>query len=150
MLQVSNNENVDLLFKNLHKGLQVYTAKELNEAIIALILKKTNKGEETEFILEQVCDTYRITKRTLFTGKIHKVFEARKLASCLLHYELGISLRRIAVILKQKAHNKCGEATRYYKTINKNVKVDREFDEKYRSVQIKLIQSMNEKQNNAA
>jgi chromosomal replication initiation ATPase DnaA len=150
MHQTPGTENVDLLFKNLHKGLQVYSAQELNEAIVGLILKKTTKGEETDFILDQVCETYKITKRTLFTGKIHKVFEARKLASCLLHYELGLSIRRISVILKQKAHNKCGEATRYYKTINKRVKVDREFEEKYRNIQINLITSMNKKETHAA
>lgn len=150
MQQASGTENVGLLFKNLQRGLELCTAEELNEAITSLIIKKVNKGEEIEFILNEICAKYEITKRGLFSGKVHKIYEARKLACCLLHYELGLSHRNIAVVLKQKYHTKVGFAIRYYKTINKNVKTDREFQEKYRNIQVRLIESINQKEKNVA
>lgn len=142
---------LELLFKNLQKGLKAYSPEELTEAITEVLKKKTDRNPEKDFIVSRVCEQYNITPRALIFGIGHNVYEARKLTACLLHYELGLSLRHIAIsVFQQKSHYRVGEATRYFKTINPSVKTDRMFRDKYQNVQLKLIQFMNEKQNNAA
>ena len=147
--KVISNSNQEL-FKNIQKGLKYCTVGELNEAILNLLEDKSDKKDEKEYILTIVCSHFGISKRALMKSKHRNgIMEARHLAFCLLHLELGMSTRHIASgVFDYQSHSRVAEAIRRYKSLDPVIKVDREFQEKYKNLQFKLITFINDKKNN--
>lgn len=136
-------EEIDFteLFKNIEQGLKVYSVQELNDALKCELRKREDKLEKTYFVLDEVCALYGITRRTLqYSQKRGLIKEARKLAACVLHYNLGLGQRHIAIrIFSQKYHNSISTSLREFKGLNDQFKADREFKEKYEGIQRKLL-----------
>lgn len=142
------NNDLDLLMKNLRKGLKIYTTSDLNEAIVFALNQKHDKNSEVKFIKQQVCQEYSISERTLiYSSRRGSVKDARKICCWLLHYDLGLSQRYISVrILGRKTHNRISESIRTFKNLNEKVKSDVELKCKYEAIQKKLIEFINNKQ----
>lgn len=141
------NNDLDLLLKNIRKGLKIYTAKELNEAIIAALNQKHDKNSEIKFIKQQVAKEYSISERSLIHSSGRgTIKDARKICCWLLHYDLGLSHRHIAFrILGYKHHNRISLSIREFKTLNEKVKIDSELKTRYEGLQKQLIEFINTK-----
>ena len=145
---MSEKTELAVLFKNIHKGLKTYSVKELNKAIVEYLNKKpdiTNK-EDIDFVLLLVCEEYNVTKRILInsTGR-GKIQQAREIAYCLLHFDLGLTLRYIAKRIFFKWHNTVAISCRHLKNVNVNLKPEKEFKDKYDFLQKKLFEYLTKK-----
>lgn len=144
----SKKNELDLILKNLRKGLVICTAKELNSAILMTISNKINnrdKNPEINFVLAEVAKEYSISERTLFRSSGRGLIkEARKICAWLLHYDLKLSQRHIAIrILECKYHNQISSSIREFKSLKDTIKTDRECKQKYESLQLRLAEFIN-------
>ncbi len=137
---MNENKEIVTLLKNIQEGLQHYTPEELNEALIQVISKKHDKAPEIEFVLQSVCDEYGISRRTLIKSKARGDHQqARLLTYCLLHHNLGLTIRHIAHKIFGKWPNSVQQAIKYHKNCNPKIPSEKQFLEKYEVLKIRLI-----------
>lgn len=132
-------KDLELLAQSITEGLKEYTIEEISTAIKDHL--EVNRTKEVSFIFKTVAEHYQLTRRIIITGKSSgKIQEARKIIYCLIHYNLNLSTRHIAKrIFKNKWHSSVAITIRYFKTLDENIKIDREFSEVYKIHQAKLL-----------
>ena len=140
----TNEKAVAKLLKNIALGLQKYKIDDLNEAICKIIAKKENQQAEIDYVMKMVSRMYQITPSTLVKSRSRgDIQQARKLAYCLLHYTLGLSIRQVATLFN-RWHNSIASALRQYQSHQPTkFKMDQEFETKFRTCQKDLLQHMN-------
>lgn len=131
----------DLLqfFKSTERALKNNSLQELNYAISAISKKQVDKSDKIESILLMVSEQYQINKRDLIKKKARgKYQKARCMAYCLLHFDLNMNTRSIAVKFERWQNAVCN-GINYYKRLDNKIKSDREFFEIYEILQKKII-----------
>lgn len=140
------NNEIEKLLKNIQEGLKRYSVKELNQAIISFLNKKEDKLDEIEFILRIVSSEYNISIHTLKKENARGLIqEAKQIAYCLLHFNLGLSTRYIAKRVFFNWHTSVYSGIKRFKEIDINLKQDREFMEKYQLLNQKMIEHFTQK-----
>ncbi len=138
---MSESPKIRRLLKNIGNGLAKYSIDELNKGIISFINKKEALPKEIDFFIDNVCATYGITKRKLMKSKeIGEVTQARQLTYCLLYDCLSISQGYIATHIFDKSPATVNSAIKYYRSLNMNVKADKEFKDKYDLIYAKWLE----------
>jgi len=139
---MAENDQLQSLLKNLQEAFKSYTVQEINAAILDFLNKKGDKNEEISFVLNNIAGEYGITKRTLLnSGCRGKISQAKNIAYCVLHYNLGLPIRHISVRVFSRSegnHLSVFKATKYFRSLNTDVKVDREFKDIYERIVKKL------------
>ena len=146
---MSKERDIEELLKNIQEGLKKYTIKELNAAIVEFFNRKDDKTQEVHYILEIVSNEYQITPRVLKKkGARGDLSDAKQLAYCLLHFNLGLSTRYISEkVFQSNWHSPVHKAILRYKTANPNLKPDREFIDKYNELSQKFIENFTTRNN---
>ena len=140
------NELADL-FKNIQNGLKHYGLNELNFLLCKVLKTKTalEKKDEVNYIVAIVCEHYQLSKRNFMTARFGgNSSEARQMASCLLHLNIGLSQRYIAGYYNISPRM-VNVAIKKHKTIDIKIKTDREFKETYDFLEQKLQNFLIEK-----
>jgi|TARA_R110000803_G_scaffold25320_2_gene60490 chromosomal replication initiation ATPase DnaA len=150
MISMSEHKlQLELLLGNIQEGLKKFTIKELNEAIISFLNKKSDKTTEINYVLDIVCDEYNISKITLKSNNARGVLQdAKQVCYCLLNLNLGLSLRYISDRIFFNNHNSVAIGVRKLKRADKNHKVDKEFIEKYKKLEKRLLTNFANLENN--
>ena len=135
---------VQHLLKNIVSVLKHYSVSEFNDILITAISKKSENANAEKYILELVCDKYKISYRALIYSKSKQhITEARQVAFCLLHYTLGLSTRYIANrIFHFKHHSTVGDAIRMYKRLDIKLKPDKDLKESIESLREKITEKL--------
>jgi chromosomal replication initiation ATPase DnaA len=141
---MSDQKEIEILLKNIQEGLKKYSLKELNEAIVEFFNKKDDKTNEINIILDIVCADFNISNRVIKKKNGRgEISEAKQLAYCLLHYNLGLSTRHIAEkIFIGHWHSVVYKAIMRLKNAQPNIKSDRQFLEKYQELNEKFIDKL--------
>jgi chromosomal replication initiation ATPase DnaA len=136
------NQKTELesLLQNIQEGLKKYTIQELNEAIITFLNKKSDKSVETNYVLTIVAKEYSVSKDSLKSKQARGMKqEAKQIAYCLLHFNLGFSLRYISNRVFFNNHNSVAIGVRRLKKANPNIKVDKDFLDIYKKLEKQLL-----------
>jgi len=139
-------KHISKLLKNIALGLQKYEIEELNEALVLLLSKKSDQKSEVDYVIKIVSELYEITPNSLLTSRSRgKIQQARKLAYCLLHYTLGLSIRQVAQLFN-RFHNSVASALKEYKSQEpQRFKVDKEFEKNLNMCKARLFEYINSK-----
>jgi len=134
------NKDIETLLKNIQQGLKHYSIAELNKAIVAVLNKKHDKREEVDFVLDIVATHFSTSVRALKISKERgKMIDAKQLCYCLLHFELGLTIRYIANTVFDKWPNSVATGITRFRKANPNIKTDKEFLDVYSQLQQKLM-----------
>jgi chromosomal replication initiation ATPase DnaA len=138
---MSKERDIEDLLKNIQEGLKKYTIKELNAAIVEFFNRKDDKTQEIYFVLEIVSIEYNTNIRTLKKKNVRgEISDAKQLAYCLLHFNLGLSTRYISEkVFQSNWHSPVHKAILRLKDANPSLKPDRDFIERYNILSQKLI-----------
>jgi chromosomal replication initiation ATPase DnaA len=140
---MSDKKEIDQLLKNLQEGLKKYTVKELNEQIVSILNSKEDKSEEVDYVLSIVCDEFGVSLTTLKKKNVRgTIQEAKQVAYCLLHFNLGLSIRYIAKRIFFNWPTSVQTGITKYKTADKEHPQDKKFIEKYDFLQQRLIEQI--------
>lgn len=149
-ISMQENKEMEKLLSNIQEGLKKYSVKELNQAIVAVLNKKHDKTEEIDYILELVSKEHGISVNTLKKSTSRgKIQTAKQLAYCLLHNNLGLSIRHIAERIFFNWPTSVQTGVKRYRTASSNPQVDKEFMNSYVKLNNKIvgyITTKNEKQ----
>lgn len=131
---------LESLLQNIQEGLKKFTIKELNEAIITFLNKKSDKSVETKYVLKIVAEEYKMSVRGLHSKRARGTQqEAKQIAYCLLHHNLGFSFRYIANRVFFNNHNSVAIGVKKLANADPKLKFDKEFIDKYKKLQEKLL-----------
>lgn len=134
-------KDIELLLKNIQEGLKKYTVKELNDAIITFLSKKGDKFEEINYVLQLVIDEFNITMHTLKKSNARgSITEAKQIAYCMLHFNIGLSTRYIATRIFNNWHTSVHTGILKLKKSDINHKQDKEFIDKYQLLSNRFIE----------
>lgn len=145
---MQDNKDVEHLLKNIQEGLKKYSIKELNEAIMQLLNKKSDRNEEVTMVIDLVCKEFGINQRIL--KKAHArghIQEAKQTAYCLLHFDVGLGIKHIAARIFSNWHKSVSIGLDRVRKANTDIKSDRDFLERYKKLQGKLINQITEIKN---
>lgn len=144
---MTEKQELEQLLNNIQKGLKIYSVKELNEAVIEALNKKQDKGEEIDFILSIVSKHFGVSVRTLKMSKARgTVNDAKHMTYCLLHFNLGLSIRHISQRIFFNYPTSVVRGINRIKFANPSIKQDKEFLTLYEGLQAKLLQHITDKQ----
>jgi chromosomal replication initiation ATPase DnaA len=140
---MSDTKDIETLLKNIQEGLKNYSVKELNDAIISFLNKKDDKSAEIDFVFQIVCEEYNTSSRILKKNNVRGILhEAKQIIYCILHFNLGLSIRYIAErVFNNKWHNSVHMGIKRYKGCDPALKQDRMFVEKYQLLSGKFIEN---------
>jgi hypothetical protein len=140
---MSETKDIETLLKNIQEGLRNYSVKELNDAIISFLNKKDDKSAEIDFVFQIVCEEYSTSSRILKKNNVRGVLhEAKQIIYCILHFNLGLSIRYIAErVFNNKWHNSVHMGIKRYRDCDPALKQDRIFAEKYQLLSGKFIEN---------
>lgn len=141
---MNTHKDVEILLKNIQQGIRLYGVKELNEAISKQLYKKTEKGEEIEYVLDCISNHYKISRYSLIKSKKHYNQKARQMAYCLLYLDIGLSYRKIAEIFGKYIRS-VAIAIENFRKLNPKIKIDEEFINTYKNFQQKILLYLNNK-----
>lgn len=142
----SEKRELDVFFKNIRQGLKKYTLQELNDSIGSIVYNKIDKQKEKKrqinTVIEVICNHFDLTKESLLNGRGKGIIqEARKYAFCILHNDFNLPIRYIAKnIFQLNWHTSVSIAIQNYKTLNLDIKPDREFKERLDIIQNKIVE----------
>ena len=142
---------LEVFFKNIQQGLKKYTLQELNDSLGVIVNNKTDKQQDKKqqinIVVEVICSHFDLTKESLLQGRGKgTIQEARKYAFCILHNDFQVPIRYIAKkVFQLNWHTSVSIAIQYYKTLNLDVKPDREFKERLQIIQNKIVDKINNK-----
>lgn len=145
-MEKESNDLSDL-FKNIQLGIKQYNVKEFNELVSRTIKTKTrfDKSEEVNYIVSVVCEHYKLSKRNFMTCRLGgNTTEARQIASCLFHFDLGLSQRHISNYYSVSPRI-VNIAIKKYRNLDTNIKWDKEFKCNYDILQGKLTRFLESK-----
>lgn len=135
-----NNREIENLLKNIQEGLKKFSVKELNSAIIKILNKKEDKTREIDYVLNAVCNEYSISRSTLKNKNVRGTLqEAKQITYCLLHFNLGLSIRYIANRVFDNWPTSVSIGIQRYKKADITHKEDKKFVDKYVKLEKKLI-----------
>ena len=138
---MSNNKQLEELFKHIQIGLNKCTIKELNEAIISFLSTKYDKSPEIDYVFKIVSEEYNITTERLRQKNVRGVHnEAKELIYCILHFNMGLSTRYIAKFIFFNHHMSVYSAIKKFNNLDENFKQDKLFLEKYKTLSSKFIE----------
>jgi chromosomal replication initiation ATPase DnaA len=142
-----DHKDIGKLLKSIHEGLQKYSVQELNRAIVTT-LKKSGKEYsivKIDYALQMVCDEYNITRFTLIHTKDRgEIQDAKRIAYCLLHLDIGLTIRHIAENVFGCYHNSVASGIKKLRYAKQNIKHEKELIERYRLLSEKLKNYINE------
>lgn len=141
---MSDNKEIESLLKNIQEGLKKYTVQELNTAIVSFLNSKHDKTQEIDFVLKIVCDEFQISKKILKSSKNARgvLQEAKQIAYCLLHFNIGLSIRYISDRIFFNGHTSVFIGVQKFKNADHEHKADKVFIETYNKLQTKLIENL--------
>jgi chromosomal replication initiation ATPase DnaA len=132
--------DLETLLSSIQEGLKQFTIAELNDAIIAFLNKKNDKSLEINYVLQIVGNEFKLSRTALLSKRARGMHqEAKQIAYCLLHFNLGLSLRYIANRVFFNNHNSVAIGIKRLKNADPKIKIDKAFLEKYNSLQCQLI-----------
>ena len=130
----------------MQDGLKNHSVKELNDALVVVINNKYDKKADIDKVLLLVSKTYEIGVRTLLSSKGRgRIQEAKQIAYCLLHINLGLSIRYIAARIFFNWPSSVMIGIKRYKFANPKVKHDAQFLETYENLQDQLMKYLSNK-----
>ncbi len=138
------NQELQSFFENTQQALKKVPLKELNSALVNLIKEKGEtigeiEKERVEKVLDLVAEEYSISKRTLQKSTARgNVQVARKMAYCLLHFDVGLNTRYIAKKIFDKWQNSVSVAIQFYKRLDVKIPADKKFLNTYERLQLKI------------
>jgi chromosomal replication initiation ATPase DnaA len=142
---MNEGKQVEYLLKNIQEGIRLYGVKELNEAITKTLYKKSDKGEEIEFILEIIAADFNVSRTNLIKSKKHGYIQkARQIIYCLLYFDIGLSLREIGKIFGKYVRS-IALVIENYRKLNPDFKLDKDFLELYTRYQERILIYIKEK-----
>lgn len=145
---MTENKEIEILFKNLQDGLKNHSVKELNHALVSALNNKEDKQDEITYVLHLVCKTYDIGTKSLKSNYMRgKVQDAKQMCYCLLHFNLGLSIRYISKRIFFNWPTSVLLGIKRYKTANLNIKHEREFVETYEILRKSFLEYITIKNN---
>lgn len=127
------------MLNNIKQGLEVFSLKELNEAIIQAISKKDERNHDIERIISLVCEQYGISKQNIKKKCARGVIQdARQMCFCLMHLKRGLPIRYIANNVFFCWANVIMVGVNRYKKANVKYKEDKIFVEVYKKLEAQL------------
>ncbi len=145
----SDNKELQLFFKNLAYGLKKYSLQELNENLSSMVTNKAYKDKQKAYyidcVLSEICQEFNLTKQELVKGRGKGVVQiARKYAYCILHDDFEIPIRHIAKnVFHLNWHTSVSVVIQYKKSLNLDIKPDREFSEKLEALKERILKKIN-------
>lgn len=142
---MSEKKELEVFFKNIQQGLKRFTLGELNESLHSILQNKEDKQKDKQkqiaLVLDSVCKEYGIKRDYLIKGKSKgDLQQARNIAYCILHLDLGLSIRYIAKnVFFLEWHNSVGVAIKYHKELNTDIAPDRKFKEKLELIKSGIV-----------
>ena len=137
---MSNSKEVESLLKNIQKGLRLYSVQDLNQAIVKFLNTKNDKSVDINKVMIMVCKEYNITKTSLHSKNARgNLQEAKQICYCLLHFNLGLSIRHISEKIFFNWPTSVSIGIKKLKTADVKHKQDKKFIERYEKLQNQLI-----------
>ena len=131
---------LESLLQNIQEGLKKFTIQELNEAIITFLNKKSDKSIETKYVLKIVAEEFKLSVRSLHSKRARGTQqEAKQIAYCLLHHNLGFSLRYISHRVFFNNHNSVAIGVKRLRNADPKFKIDKQFIDTYKKLEEKLL-----------
>lgn len=142
---MSESKEVENLFKNIQSGLKTYSVKDLNKAIVSFLSKKHEKITEIDFIMIETSKKFEISVEKLNQANTRGIIQdAKQVCYCLLHFDLGLSIRNVAKIFGNYP-NSVATGVNRLKNCDSNIKYDKIFLENYKEMQVRLNKFITEK-----
>jgi hypothetical protein len=144
----TDNKELQIFFKNLAQGLKKYSLQELNENLSLMVTNKADRERQKAYyidcVLTEICQEFSLTKPELVRGRGKGVVQvARKYAYCILHDDFEIPIRHIAKnVFNLNWHTSVSVVIQYKKTLNMDVKPDREFSEKLEQLKERILKKI--------
>lgn len=146
IIGLENEETKELasFLKNIHHALKKHSLKEINQTFTSTLLAKNERDAQQKnniaILLDVVCRDFNVDRVALLNGRGKgRVQQARKFAFCILHNDFNISIRQIATqIFSLNWHTSVSIAIQYHKSLNPDLKADKEFLEKLASLKKKI------------
>lgn len=139
---MSEEKDLESLLKNIQKGLKHFSIKELSDNVFNFLKSKEEKTKEINIILKLVQNEFSISLSKLKSNARGEIQDAKQLAYCLLHFDLGLSVRHISTRIFDNWHNSVFKGIKRLKNIDVNLKPDKEFFDKYQFLQAKYQQEI--------
>tara|TARA_R110001606_G_scaffold397588_1_gene574509 strand:+ start:1085 stop:1513 length:429 start_codon:yes stop_codon:yes gene_type:complete len=137
---MSKKQELETLLGNIQKGLKKYSVQDLNEAIVTFLNKKNDKSLEIEQVIKIVSKEYNVSKATLKNKNARgNLQEAKQIAYCLLHFNLGLSIRYVANNIFFCWPTSVAVGIKKFKSADNNHIQDKRFIDKYEKLQTELI-----------
>jgi hypothetical protein len=136
-----NNEKraIEHLLRNISDALKIYTVKELNEALIAILSKKNTLSTEIDYTMSIVAEEYKISVSLLKQKHVRgKVQDAKQICYCLLNKNLGLSKRHIGEKIFCGWVRSVSIGINRFDNANVRMKTEKEFLDTYNKLNIKL------------
>lgn len=150
-LERVEQKELELFLRTMQQAVRKFSLTELNETIGSIVNSKgdrvRDKQRQIATVVDVICDDFNIERDLFLTGRGKgKVQQARKYAYCIFHHDLDLPIRYIANnIFNMNWHTSVMVVIKYHKSLNKEIKPDREFLEKLAELQNKIIEKSNNK-----
>ena len=142
---MSEKTEIEELLKNIQLGLKKFTLKELNESLYYVLKSKVDKQKDKkkhiDIVINLVCAEFNLKKEQLIHGRGKGIVQdARKIAYCILHFNLNLPIRYVAKrIFFLNWHTSVGAVIQYHNSLNLSIKPDKDFKDKLDLIQTKAI-----------
>lgn len=142
--QNNSGKEIHYLVKNISLGLKRLPADQLSKAVIKA-MSHNDKKHEVDFVLESVANHFRITVTALKQKHSRGIIQdAKQIAYCLLHFNLGLTGRYIAAEIFQNWNTSVQTGINRLKNANLDIKSDKDFQDIYLKLQDKLLKFIKE------
>lgn len=143
-------KELELFLRTMQQAVRKYTLSELNETIGSIVNTKTEKVKDKQrqisIVLDTISDDFGIARESFVAGRGKgKIQQARKYAYCILHNDLDLPIRMIANIFNMNWHTSVMVVIKYHKSLNKEIKPDKEFLDKLADLRNRINEKLNDK-----
>lgn len=141
-----DNKDISRLLSSIQSGLQKYTIKQLNNALISILNNDYTQSEvfKIDYALQIVCEEYNITIKVLMNKTLRgEIYQAKILAFCLLYFNLGLTIRQIANNVFNCYPTSVARAIKKIKYANMNMRQEEELVLRYKLLSKRLTENIN-------
>ncbi|OQA33586.1 MAG: hypothetical protein BWY54_00960 [Candidatus Dependentiae bacterium ADurb.Bin331] len=137
---MSDQKELEKLFKNIGHGLKKFSPAELNKAVSSALKNQSDPTPEIAFVLESVAKNFKISVKALKQKHTRgHIQDAKQIAYCVLHFNLGLSINYIANEIFDNWPNSVQIGVNRLKNFNPTIKSDVVFKETYESIESQLL-----------
>jgi len=143
---MKREREVQKLLKNISDSIDKTSIEELNSNLSNFLLKKSDRNDEINIVLKEVCEEFKIGVKVLMNKNVRGIIQdAKQISYCILNTGLNLSIGYISLNVFSNNKASVWIGIQRYKNANLKIASEKDFVDKTDRLKERILEKIKNK-----